>query len=479
MSVIRNTLQPGEALQPGERLQSPNGRYRLELQAHDGNLVLYQQLAYGQDRAVWSTQTNLPDTDANFVRQAVMQEDGNLVLYPSPHARTNPRWASHTDSNAVKGAELRLQNDGNLVMYRDGTARWSTKTWTHAHWMEDLPRALTLQHICMPGSHDAGMYDTKIIWGVGAQGLALTQKLSLYDQLRQGSRYFDLRPRHIEGKGFYVYHGLADGPKLEVILRDVKRFFTEGSQETVILNFSHWQDFGGQDGAFIDLLLHELPANFLFRRREMSAIARERYPTDVLRAMTNDDLNRAIDAFDFATLTLEQLRGKVIVLIDNETMHREVVQKNQQDGIYLQKDHLPVYDSYSNKQDYDDMVRDQTTKFKQYADPRGLFMLNWTLTPLGPEAYDLGDAAWAGGVAGWAVNKATSNLLPLAASTSVDTYAKRINPKLKDATRTETELFGRNPAGRLVNIINLDYLESANAVDVCRDLIAKHNPPKP
>ena len=69
----------GDRLLVGQSLISNSGRYRLTYQS-DGNLVLYD-LATGT--ALWWT-----GTFTNRPGQAVMQGDGNLVLY-RPRARAN------------------------------------------------------------------------------------------------------------------------------------------------------------------------------------------------------------------------------------------------------------------------------------------------------------------------------------------------------------------------------------------------------
>jgi hypothetical protein len=92
--------------------RSPNGRYRLALQL-DGNLVLYDdELGV----ALWSAGTN-----GNTVGQAVMQGDGNFVIYDAGSVAI---WSTETAGNP--GARLAVQDDGNLVVYRaDGTALWA------------------------------------------------------------------------------------------------------------------------------------------------------------------------------------------------------------------------------------------------------------------------------------------------------------------------------------------------------------------
>ena len=70
------------------------------------------------NRALWATGTQGSD-----VHRAVMQTDGNLVLY---HVNDAPAWAS---SKAGKpGSFLVMQNDGDLVIYQPIVPIWASNT---------------------------------------------------------------------------------------------------------------------------------------------------------------------------------------------------------------------------------------------------------------------------------------------------------------------------------------------------------------
>ncbi len=112
---MADRLEPGQELHIDERLTSANGQFSLALQT-DGNLVLYEG-----GEAVWAS-----GTDGREVSKAIMQEDGNLVLYATDG---EPVWASETDGN--NGAYLLLQDDRNLVIYSaEGNPIWATNTLT-------------------------------------------------------------------------------------------------------------------------------------------------------------------------------------------------------------------------------------------------------------------------------------------------------------------------------------------------------------
>lgn len=93
-------LVAGEKLLPGQEIRSADGRFRLTLQT-DGNLVLYGP----KGKALWSTRTN-----GKPVTMAVMQDDGNFVLYNGGTAV----W--HTRTHGNPGARLVVDDAGNVVI---------------------------------------------------------------------------------------------------------------------------------------------------------------------------------------------------------------------------------------------------------------------------------------------------------------------------------------------------------------------------
>jgi hypothetical protein len=110
-------LAPGSELSPGEHLVSCDGRFDLEMQATDGNLVLY----FGST-ALWT-----PSTEGNPGADAVMQTDGNFVVYSPASVAL---WNSGTEGNG--GAFLAMQSDGNLVVYSPANAPlWNSGTCCH------------------------------------------------------------------------------------------------------------------------------------------------------------------------------------------------------------------------------------------------------------------------------------------------------------------------------------------------------------
>ncbi len=112
VQVNGSTLTAGNQLIVGQYLTSPESFYRLELNP-DGNLSL---MVGSSGRSIWSSGT---PGHANAI--AVMQTDGNFVLYDANGAY----WSSSTGGHT--GSYFAVQDDGNLVVYPpSGAGLWST-----------------------------------------------------------------------------------------------------------------------------------------------------------------------------------------------------------------------------------------------------------------------------------------------------------------------------------------------------------------
>ncbi|WP_164874496.1 excalibur calcium-binding domain-containing protein [Rathayibacter festucae] len=109
-SAIGDTLNGGGELQTDRQLTSNDSGSRAVMQA-DGNFVVYSGGA-----ARWSAGTS------GSGNRLAMQSDGNAVVYS---AGGSVRWQSGTSGNP--GARMVMQNDGNLVIYgANGRALWSS-----------------------------------------------------------------------------------------------------------------------------------------------------------------------------------------------------------------------------------------------------------------------------------------------------------------------------------------------------------------
>ncbi|XP_010875650.3 1-phosphatidylinositol phosphodiesterase-like isoform X2 [Esox lucius] len=94
-------------------------------------------------------------------------------------------------------------------------------------WMEAIDDAKFISDITIPGTHD-----TMALYGGPA---AECQVWDLWDQLRAGIRYLDLRVVALENK-LYVVHGIVNQHKsFFAVLNMIKGFLSEFRNETVLL----------------------------------------------------------------------------------------------------------------------------------------------------------------------------------------------------------------------------------------------------
>ncbi len=105
------------------------------------------------------------------------------------------------------------------------------KDYSNAEWMSYLSDETKVNEIVMPGSHDAG--SCSINW------LGKTQGYDIKTQLEMGARYFDLRVNKTED-GYYLYHAYFDGENFIDAFDDIVTFIKENTEETLILDFQHF-----------------------------------------------------------------------------------------------------------------------------------------------------------------------------------------------------------------------------------------------
>lgn len=115
---------------------------------------------------------------------------------------------------------------------------------TPEEWMESLYSIIQyrrLNEIIIPGTHDSGCY--------GFDSVSIkTQDKTIEEQLRVGVRYFDLRFL-CTPTGFHIHHGLAKSLSITLtdIVEPIKRFMEDFSKEIVILHITHFQNFNKGD----------------------------------------------------------------------------------------------------------------------------------------------------------------------------------------------------------------------------------------
>jgi hypothetical protein len=107
-------LKAGQQLSGGQAITSPNRRTTAVMQS-DGNFVLY-----GAGRVLWNSQTNGRAPGGRII----VQGDGNLVIYRRDGVAV---WSTRTEHTGGNGF-LAMQDDENLVLYVGGRVRWASNT---------------------------------------------------------------------------------------------------------------------------------------------------------------------------------------------------------------------------------------------------------------------------------------------------------------------------------------------------------------
>jgi hypothetical protein len=116
-----NMIIAGESLKAGEGLLSANGNFKAVMQT-DGNLVVYNN----SGKTLWASNT-FTTNKTKLPYTAVMQDDGNFVIY---NVKGESVWASQTwHSKPDDTYSLIMQDDGLLTLYGvDELPKWNTKT---------------------------------------------------------------------------------------------------------------------------------------------------------------------------------------------------------------------------------------------------------------------------------------------------------------------------------------------------------------
>jgi hypothetical protein len=292
----------------------------------------------------------------------------------------------------------------------DPTADWMQKT------LYDHPdRDISLYDICIPRSHDAGMYILQNCT-IGANACNVqTQDQDMRAQLMDGIRNFDIRPLY-KNTVFFTRHSQGcDGPgcygvRVDVMLQQL-RDFLEDHDELVILEFGFWCYTDGNDPNFRQMLSDVL-GEHLYRETE-------------------------VDQTPFIHRPLAEIippgrkKGIAIALVSGVTDS----EANRGEGIFSPT-FIPRSGSFANAQNFPDMKADQFAKYRNFAnDGLSLFEIAWTLTQ--------------------DVDQALSCVIPVNPA-SIQSLAQMANPVLGESI---DELIASDDIrkGRIPNVISVDF----------------------
>jgi hypothetical protein len=256
--------------------------------------------------------------------------------------------------------------------------------------MYDVIGSRKVRHLIMPGTHDAGMSKISgMIDSIGSAPNTQTQGINIYNQLRAGSRWFDLRVGSVhanddagQNNGFWVMHvnnEMGDiaigntGESLDEVVSEINQFTSENPGEIIFL-----------------------PLRYLVGRYEFP----DRGPILWDSAVVNDffaklrGLNNRCPNLDTSTGFQNQKasyfmdqnggRGCVIPLL-NGHLQGGVPTESQADGIYSIS-RMNIQDHWSNKMKADEMAPDQISNWRAgtrggASDYGSLLIAQWLVTP--------------------------------------------------------------------------------------------------
>ncbi len=237
------------------------------------------------------------------------------------------------------------------------------------NWMQDTLSTIgnkTLRDICIPGSHDSGM-SIKEAGTVGArEDNVITQFYNIGKQLEFGTRYFDVRPV-ITGGGYRTGHYSstdgtslgANGESIDDIINEINNF-TKNRKELIILNLSHACNTDKGFGSYSSFTKDEWIRLF-----------------DKLKKIKNRYVSNEIDLTKIHLNKMISKKSAVIIVVESGEAS-SLIENYKNEGFYTYSA-VNAYNSYSDSNDVNVMIKDQLSKMKEKSNSR-YFLLSWTLT---------------------------------------------------------------------------------------------------
>ncbi|MGD8778563.1 MAG: hypothetical protein PVH88_06325 [Ignavibacteria bacterium] len=231
-----------------------------------------------------------------------------------------------------------------------------------------------LHQIALAGSHDSGMSEAHDCF-CGSECNTVTQYGDIYDQLINGARYFDIRPKIKNSSGTdwdagHIAHKAKTnvgclGESKSNIVKGLKKFFEDKdhADEVVILKVSHCSEKPGliKAGSCTDSQIENI-ANNLAKELDKYLVKGD---DCVLWDMTLNEILK---------------KGNIILLFTS-------IDGNKSKGIFTvggkddSKDYR-LYDKYSETEHFWTMRNNQVKKLLNHENHKGKtnFLLSWTLT---------------------------------------------------------------------------------------------------
>lgn len=233
-------------------------------------------------------------------------------------------------------------------------------------WIESLsishPDKL-IRDTIIPGTHDTGSYS--ISEYKCCSSIAITQKLSVYQQLLAGARYLDLR---LAGTGesmenVYIFHGPIKGKKFFFILEEIVRFSCEFPKEFFIVEivFEYGRKINDAQRSYIFELLSSKIGNRLFF----------------------EDIKNEKNLIDFTLEEITNRKRNIVLFYDDGLIPLEYVKRREfleKKGFLNKKNYL--MDKWHNTNKSDFLLKSNSLFLEENKEKKGKFLCNsMTLTP--------------------------------------------------------------------------------------------------
>ncbi|PNY23807.1 PI-PLC X-box domain-containing protein [Tolypocladium capitatum] len=249
---------------------------------------------------------------------------------------------------------------GFITSLRHGPGNWMKGIY-------DVIKDRKIQHIVMPGTHDSGMSRiSEKILSLGAAANTQTQGISIYDQLRAGARWFDLRIATVHSLpneadyGFWIVHVNDEraevaignsGESLDDVVSEINRFTAENPGEVMFFHVRYLVGIRKVPSLGPIYWTKDIVNEFFGKLKGVN----NRCP--------NLDANVQFNQQN-ASYFMDRNGGKgcVVFLLDGD-LTDDVPHDSVGDGIY-QGNRMDVWDNWSNLPDTEAMTKDQAAGWK-------------------------------------------------------------------------------------------------------------------
>ena len=218
-------------------------------------------------------------------------------------------------------------------------------------WMKDIPDDRMLCKMMIPGAHDAGTYGMYWDW---LRTLAKTQDQDISGQWDHGIRYFDLRVRFWNDEN-RLYHDLIScDVTMKDVFQQIQNKLRENPKDGAIITVKVEGNNAEDLWSGWEKLTTIVPLNITRGRPDNVATTKE-----TLKLAEEYFLNQTVDGHPMLAkfhpdMTMKDLRGRVVVMLQDAPSEKEVDYGRLKDYLGLEKEH-----TYANMMGDSRPVREQ------------------------------------------------------------------------------------------------------------------------